>query len=47
MSEEEGKCPNCGELLVYPRGDDSYCEECGWNCGHKGYEDCFEEPANG
>jgi uncharacterized OB-fold protein len=26
----DGRCPECGELLVYPRGDDPYCEECGW-----------------
>jgi len=23
-------CPQCGELLVFPRGDDAYCEDCGW-----------------
>lgn len=26
----DGKCPACGELLVYPRGDSAYCEECLW-----------------
>ena len=30
MSEEDGICPQCGELLVYPRGDTPYCEDCGW-----------------
>jgi len=24
------KCPNCDELLVFPRGGSAYCEECGW-----------------
>jgi len=24
------KCPACRELLIFPRGGDSYCEECGW-----------------
>lgn len=26
----DAKCPACGELLVYPRGDSPYCEECLW-----------------
>jgi len=26
----EGKCPVCKSLLVYPRGDEPYCEDCGW-----------------
>lgn len=30
MSIEDGKCPQCGELLVYPRNDIPYCEDCGW-----------------
>lgn len=30
MSIEDGICPQCGELLVYPRGEDPYCEDCGW-----------------
>ena len=25
------KCPRCKSLLVFPRGDTSYCEECGWH----------------
>lgn len=24
------RCPQCGESLVHPRDDKSYCEECGW-----------------
>lgn len=23
-------CPTCKELLVFPRGDSAYCEDCGW-----------------
>lgn len=23
-------CENCGDLLVHPRGDTPYCEDCGW-----------------
>lgn len=30
MSIEDGVCPQCGELLVYPSGDSPYCEDCGW-----------------
>lgn len=28
--ERDGKCPQCGSDLVYPRGHECYCEECGW-----------------
>lgn len=24
------RCPQCSEMLVFPRGATSYCEECGW-----------------
>lgn len=24
------KCPSCRDLLIHPRGDTVYCEECGW-----------------
>ncbi|MFA5027559.1 MAG: hypothetical protein WC713_06745 [Candidatus Methylomirabilota bacterium] len=24
------QCPQCGELLVFPRNDTPYCEDCGW-----------------
>ena len=27
---EEIKCPQCGNLLVSPRGSDKYCENCGF-----------------
>lgn len=27
---EAGRCPQCGELAVFPRDLDPYCEDCGW-----------------
>lgn len=30
MSLDDGICPQCGSLLVYPRTEDVYCEDCGW-----------------
>jgi hypothetical protein len=36
-------CPICGELLVFPRGESEYCEDCGWNSNGNGEKDCFEE----
>jgi hypothetical protein len=35
-------CPQCGELLVHPRGDTAYCEDCGWPD-----EDFGQQPASG
>lgn len=29
-NERLSKCPRCGDLIIYPRGDTPYCEECGW-----------------
>jgi len=31
-------CPQCGELLVFPKGDEPYCEDCGWP------DEDFDEP---
>jgi hypothetical protein len=25
-----GKCPQCGEAVIFPRDSEAYCEECGW-----------------
>jgi len=30
MTIEDGICPQCNDLLIYPRGSEPYCEECGW-----------------
>ena len=30
MEHELELCPICNELLVFPRGEYQYCEECGW-----------------
>jgi len=30
IAVENGICPQCGDLLIYPRGDTPYCEECGY-----------------
>jgi uncharacterized OB-fold protein len=27
---EKARCPQCGELLVFPKGEEPYCEDCGW-----------------
>ena len=35
-------CPRCKELLVFPRGDTPYCEECGYP-----EEDYGKENVNG
>ena len=35
---DDGICPQCGELLVYPRGGKPYCEDCGWP------DEDFDEP---
>jgi hypothetical protein len=29
-ARETGKCPQCGDGAVFPRGLEPYCEECGW-----------------
>jgi hypothetical protein len=36
---EMTKCPVCDSLLVFPRGDTPYCEDCGWPDEDFGEED--------
>lgn len=28
--KKENECPRCSEPLVFPRGLEAYCEECGY-----------------
>ena len=30
VEEKASKCPQCGAAKIYPRGNEPYCEECGW-----------------
>ena len=38
-------CPICVELLVFPRGDYAYCEDCGWP--DEDFEDTYGYPEVG
>lgn len=39
------ECPTCSHLLVFPRGDSQYCEDCGWPNEDFGEE--FSYPKDG
>lgn len=41
--QKKQECPQCGELLVFPRGDDPYCEDCGYP---DDYFDDYNTPDN-
>lgn len=45
QSDDNGACPQCGEMLVFPRGGIAYCEDCGWP--DEDYNDHDKENADG
>jgi len=45
MARNIKKCPSCRDLLIFPRTDTPYCEECGWP--DEDFEDVFKYPRLG
>jgi len=39
------ECPTCKALLVFPRNDSQYCEDCGWPDGD--FDGVYEYPLIG
>lgn len=38
-------CPSCKSLLVFPRDNQSYCEDCGWP--EEDFNEVYEYPKDG